>query len=238
VLPRGASDLAGGQPLDDVPLIATKTDLIVRNNLARRIQYRLLDAAKRIHEKPKCPDEKPDIRFGTEKFPSKEATSAPLSAAAKEFYDPGQLYITDRFLADYLPRGIAEPIIDTLVIALIVIGALGILAPLVHLVPAAINWWRQLPILRLLVNVMGLEDALNAEDVESRIGELARQHKDLQQDAKNLLHRARARGVSGSPAAALLVMLLEERLIALRERLQQPAERGPEERVPAGSPAS
>jgi TRAP-type uncharacterized transport system substrate-binding protein len=239
VLHRGARDFAGDQPPDDLPLIATKASLIIRKDLPRRIQYRLLDAARKIHAEPviQLGDDKfPSAE--TNKFPSSGTTGVPLSAAAQEFYVGGVFYNLNRFLADHLPRLIAEPIINVLLKVLIVIGALGILTPLVRLVPVLINWLRQRPVLRLLVKVMGLEEDLNTPDVRDRAGELTRQLKALEQEAKELLHSARTRGVAsvaGSPAAAVLVMLLEERINALRQQLQRYTERGPEETAPSAA---
>jgi hypothetical protein len=43
---------------------------------------------------------------------------------------------------------------------------------------------------------------------------------------------------TGSPAAALLVMPLEERINTLHQRVQRSTERGPDEPGSAGSPAS
>jgi TRAP-type uncharacterized transport system substrate-binding protein len=224
VLPRGASDPIRDQPPEDLPLIATKASLIVRKDLNRWIQYRLLDAAKQIHEKPV-------IQLGTDKFPAKEAptakaTSTPLSAAANDFYDQGTFYETDRLLADLLPPVIAEPIIDGLFFLLIAIGALGIAAPAFRALWLLVNWWWQQPVLQLLVAVMGLEEAL-ALDAGDHSGKLRDRLKELEQKAQTLLHRARARGVAGAPATALLVMLLEERIQGLHRRLQPGTEPDP-----------
>jgi TRAP-type uncharacterized transport system substrate-binding protein len=237
VLHRGVKDFSRNLPPYDVTLIATKASLIIRNDLSVTIQYRLLKAAKDIHAKP-------EIRLGDDKFPSAEATGVPLSTAAKTFYDPALSYSyqLNSFVADLgLPLWISDPTIKWLSYVLITIGALGILTPLVHFLPVAYSWWRQRPILHLLIAVMTLEARLEAGEQAAGIAdELNR----LEGRAGKFLRRARAltRGVAGSLTAATTVMLLRQHINVLREQLQrrqQDPQPSPDEPGPAGgAPAS
>jgi TRAP-type uncharacterized transport system substrate-binding protein len=219
VLYRGVIDLANDQPRADVHLVATKANLIVRKDLASTIQYRLLKAAGQIHAEP-------EIRLGPDKFPSEEAI-VPLSVAAREFYHPGPFYELNSFVADLsLPLWIDELIIKTLhsVVARLTVGVLS-LPLLIRLLFMLLNWWRQLPVSKLRHEVMALEEELRSPVSEERAGEIARELKLLDETASELLRR-RVGATHNHP----LVMLLQERIDALRqkvERLHPPSGPGP-----------
>src|SRR5262245_22482613 len=82
IVPRGATDLARDQPPADVTLIATKTSLVVREDLHPAMQYLLLNAASEIHSGP-------SIFNRANTFPAAEAIDMPLSSEAARFYKSG-----------------------------------------------------------------------------------------------------------------------------------------------------
>ncbi|HKB22962.1 MAG TPA: TAXI family TRAP transporter solute-binding subunit, partial [Methyloceanibacter sp.] len=75
IVPRGVTDLARDQPPADVTLIATKTSLVVREDLHPALQYLLLNAATEIHSGP-------SIFNRANEFPAAEAIDMPLSSEA------------------------------------------------------------------------------------------------------------------------------------------------------------
>src|SRR5215813_6459530 len=96
IVPRGVTDLPRDQPPADVTLIATKTSLVVRQDLHPAIQYLLLNAASEIHSGP-------SIFNRANAFPAPEAIDMPLSSEAARFYKSGLpflgvLYPMMRFL--------------------------------------------------------------------------------------------------------------------------------------------
>jgi TRAP-type uncharacterized transport system substrate-binding protein len=215
VLHRGASDLASDRPPNDVTLIATKANLIVRKDLHPAIQYLLLNAARQIHAKQ-------NILQQANEFPSAEAVNPPLSAAAQQFYRPGVPYFLSNFLKNYLPFWVAEPINQLLIPVLILVGTLGVLTPFIRPVPILVNWMLQRPIFHLFVEMMGLEAELDAPTGKKNAGKIALELDELERQANRLLLR-----VPVSYAGMLLI--LRQRIDTLRERLDRyVAERGPD----------
>ena len=75
IVPRGVTDLTLDQQPADVTLMATKTMLVVREDLHPAIQYLLLNAAREIHSGP-------SIFNHANAFPAAEAIDMPLSSEA------------------------------------------------------------------------------------------------------------------------------------------------------------
>lgn len=205
---RGAIDLAGDLPPADVTLIATKASLIVRSELPSAIKYLLLNAAKEIHGQR-------NILQRSDEFPSAEATNPPLSAAAQQFYKPGLPYYLNSLLLNNLPFWIAGPVNALLIPVLILVTTLGVLAPLIRLVPVLYNWATQRPVIRLLFEVMALEARLDAPGGEENAGEIARRLKELDRQVTRRL----IRGVPATLTAPLLI--LRQHIDALRKRLER-----------------
>src|SRR5262249_51620337 len=96
IVPRGVTDLARDQPPADVTLIATKTSLVVRQDLHPALQYLLLDAATEIHSRP-------SIFNRANEFPAAEAINMPLSQALYPTHsDPGRALPDDTIFAGSL----------------------------------------------------------------------------------------------------------------------------------------
>ena len=125
IVPRGVTDLARDQPPADVILIATKTSLVVRQDLHPALQYLLLNVATEIHSGP-------SIFNRANEFPAAEAIDMPLSSEASRFYKSGL-----PFLHDYFPFWMAA-LLGKLIILLIPI--LGVLYPMIRFLPRLYDW--------------------------------------------------------------------------------------------------
>src|SRR6516225_2850276 len=142
IVPRGVTDLARDQPPADVTLIATKTSLVVRQDLHSALQYLLLNAASEIHSGP-------SIFNRANQFPAAEAIDIPLSNEAQRFYKSGL-----PFLHDYFPFWMAA-LLGKLIILLIPI--LGVLYPMMRFLPRLYDWLMRSKILRMYGELRLLE---------------------------------------------------------------------------------
>jgi hypothetical protein len=122
ILPTGVGDLAANRPPNDVVLIAPKASLIVRRDLHEAIQFLLLDAADQIHSRPGIFN-----RAGA--FPASESIDFPLSSEAARFHKAGR-----PFLHRYLPFWLA---VLTERLLILLVPLLGVMLPLVRIVPGA-----------------------------------------------------------------------------------------------------
>jgi hypothetical protein len=96
VIPMGGLDLIKNFPPSDTQLLATTTDLVIKEGLHAGVQMLLMQAAQEINGK-----ESPFAKRGT--FPSFRNTTIHESQQAALFYQKGP-----PFLMSYLPFGIAE----------------------------------------------------------------------------------------------------------------------------------
>src|SRR5215470_15484203 len=170
IVPRGVTDLTRDQPPADVTLMATKTMLVVREDLHPAIQYLLLNAAREIHSAP-------SIFHHANQFPAPEAIDIPLSSEAQRFYKSGL-----PFLNDYFPFWMAA-LIGKLIILLIPI--LGVLYPMMRLLPRFYDWLMRSKILRMygelrllegeMANARGRERKLHVNEMIVRLDRLEEQ---------------------------------------------------------------
>jgi TRAP-type uncharacterized transport system substrate-binding protein len=142
VLPAGVADLAGNRPPSDVLLIAPKASLVVRKDLHPAIQYVLLEAASRIHSGP-------GVFHTAGQFPAPESIDLPLSTFARQFYKTGP-----PFLQRNLPFWLAVLVQEVLTL---LIPVVGVLYPLLRLLPAAYAWVGHYLIYRLYSELKILE---------------------------------------------------------------------------------
>ena len=120
VLPRGVADLARNVPAQDVPLIATTTSLVAKEDTHPAIVQLFVQAASRIHGSPGWIS-----RAG--QFPSAQGNEFPLAKDAERYYRTGP-----PLLQRYLPFWLAN-LVDRMWVALFSIVA--VLIPLSRLVP-------------------------------------------------------------------------------------------------------
>lgn len=120
VLPAGVADLAENRPPTDVPLVAPKASLVVRDDLHPAIQYLLLEAASQIHSQP-------GVFHKEGQFPAPESIDLPLSTHARQFYKTGP-----PFLQRNLPFWLAVLAQQLLVL---LVPVVGVLYPLLRFSP-------------------------------------------------------------------------------------------------------
>jgi len=170
IVPRGVTDLARDQPPADVTLIATKTSLVVRQDLHPALQYLLLDAATGIHSRP-------SIFNRANEFPAAEAIDMPLSSEAARFYRSGL-----PFLHGYFPFWIAA-LLGKLMILLIPI--VGVLYPMVRFLPGLYDWAMRSKVVRMYGELRLLEDEI-ARDSGRDMREVITRLNRLEEQANHL----------------------------------------------------
>ena len=134
VLPAGVADLARNMPPADVVLIATKGNLVVRRDLHPAVQYLLLSAADEVHSRP-------GLFHRPGEFPAAEAIDLPLSEYARQFHKSGRPWL-QRFLS-FRVAILAERLL------ILLVPLLGIVYPLLKLLPALYTWAIRRRIFRL-----------------------------------------------------------------------------------------
>jgi len=147
VLPMGVGDMARNRPPRDVTLLATRTSLVIREDLHAAVQYLLLEAAAEIHGGPGI-FQKPG------QFPAAEGVDVPLSDEARRFYRSGR-----PFLHRYLPYWMAV-VAERLLIVLVPL--LGIVAPLLRGGPQIYDGILRRRIVRLYGELKLIEAELEA----------------------------------------------------------------------------
>jgi TRAP-type uncharacterized transport system substrate-binding protein len=141
-LPAGVVDMKNNRPPNDVILLATEANLVVRNDLHPAIQYRLLEAASHIHSRARL--------FQTAgRFPAAEANDLPLSVHARQFYKTGP-----PFLQRHLPFWLAVLVQQLLVL---LIPIVGVAYPILQFSPRVYDWIQQRRIYMLYSELMRIE---------------------------------------------------------------------------------
>jgi TRAP-type uncharacterized transport system substrate-binding protein len=166
ILPAGIADFATNRPPIDVPMIASKASLVVRNDLHPALKYLLLQAAIEVHSRP-------SIFQHAGEFPAAEAIDLPLSSEAQHMYKSGP-----SILQRTLPFWLAELVQRALVILLPIAA---ILYPLWSLLPRFYRWQMQRRIYRLYgelrfleVEMVQCKDASERDQIVLRMEELER----------------------------------------------------------------
>ncbi|MGB7542839.1 MAG: TAXI family TRAP transporter solute-binding subunit [Burkholderiales bacterium] len=161
LLPHGVVDLARDLPARDVPLIATTTALVAREDTHPALLQLFVQAAHAIHGGTGWL-----VRAG--QFPSPQNTELPLAKEAERYYRNGP-----PLLQRYLPFWLANPI-DRMWVVLLSIVAL--LIPLARVVPPLYDWRIRSRIFRWYRRLREIEKALstNAEPPAKLLDELNR----------------------------------------------------------------
>jgi len=141
-LPAGIADMKNNRPSNDVILLATEANLVVRNDLHPAIQYRLLEAASHIHSRARL--------FQTAgRFPAAEANDLPLSVHARQFYKTGA-----PFLQRHLPFWLSVLVQQLLVL---LIPIVGVAYPMLQFSPQIFAWIQQRRIYMLYSELARIE---------------------------------------------------------------------------------
>lgn len=146
VLPMGVGNLVKNRPSHDKYLLATKTSLIVREDLHPAIKYLLLEAASKIHSRA-------GVFQDAGEFPAAEAREIPLDPDAAHYYKSGQ-----PFLQRYLPFWIAALAEELIVLLLPLVG---LMYPLWKGFSALYGWGMQRKIFLLYGELYWLESELD-----------------------------------------------------------------------------
>ena len=165
VLPAGVADLGRNLPPADVMLVAPKASLAVRRDLHPALQYLLLDAADQIHAAP-------GIFHRASEFPAAEAIDLPLADDALQFHKAGR-----PFLQRHLPFWLA---VQTERLAVALVPLLGVLYPLLRVLPTARTWLVKRRVARLYGELKLLELELEAPGAEGERARLLERLEDLE----------------------------------------------------------
>jgi TRAP transporter TAXI family solute receptor len=194
VLPRGVADLARDVPPRDVPLIATTTALLAREDTHPALVQLFVQAAARIHGGAGW-----IARAG--RFPSAQNTELPLAREAERYYRSGP-----PLLQRYLPFWLAN-LIDRMWVALFSIVA--VLIPLSRVVPPLYTFRIRSRIFRWYRQLRSIEDRLNRADTSA--GELLAELDRLE---------AKARGIAVPLSHTDELYELRSHIALVRARLQ------------------
>jgi len=145
ILPAGILNLSQKIPPQDVHLLATTTNLIVRKDLHPALMYLLLDAAVEIHGSAGWLNKRGE-------FPSPREVDFPSSNYAERFYKSGR-----PFLLDYLPFWAATFVDRTI---LILIPAAVVLFPLIRSIPWIYSWRNRRKLYRWYEELRSLESEI------------------------------------------------------------------------------
>ncbi len=155
VLPQGVFDLTHNVPAQDVTLLGTTANLVVKHDLHPALAYLLLRAASEVHGEPTLFS---DLRA----FPAANDTELPLSPEAARFYKSGP-----PLLQRYLPYWGAN-LVDRLLV--LVVPALVVLIPAGRLLPQLYRWRVRSRIYRWYATLkeieLELEERRTAEQLE------------------------------------------------------------------------
>lgn len=151
VLPRGVADIARNVPTHDVPLLATTTSLVAREDLHPALQQLFVQAAARLHKNPGWISR-------TGQFPNARQSEFALSPEAERFYRSGP-----PVLQRYLPFWVAN-FVDRMWVALVSIIAVAI--PLSRVVPPVYAFRVRSRVFRWYRVLRDIEDALARKDAK------------------------------------------------------------------------
>jgi TRAP transporter TAXI family solute receptor len=202
VVPAGVGDLAKNRPPADVTMFAPKASLIVRNDLHSAIQYLLLNAATQIHSPA-------SIFRRAGQFPAAEAVEFPLSSEALQFYKSGR-----PFLQNYLPFWMAS---FTGRLLILLIPIVGVLYPLMRVLPMVYDWFMRRKITRLYGELRFLEHEMEARGATAG-------HDDIKSGdmaARLDLLEKQANGLRVPMAYASMLYMLRNHIALVRQRLQE-----------------
>ena len=157
VLPRGVAEVARDLPPRDLPLIATTTSLVAREDTHPALLQLFVQAASRIHGRPGWIS-----RAG--EFPNALATEFPLASDAERYYHNGP-----PLLQRYLPFWLAN-VVDRMWVALFSIIAL--LYPLSRLVPPLYRFRVRSRVFRWYRQLRRIEDDVGRRDERELLAEL------------------------------------------------------------------
>jgi hypothetical protein len=156
VLPQGVVDVEANIPPSDVPLIATTSSVLVRNDLHPAIVSLLLQTMVEVHKEP-------GIFQRAGEFPQPTDPDYPVAASAIDFYKNGPSY-----LQKYLPLWMT--VHAQRAIALIV-TAIAIGLPVFRFLPQLYQWNMRRRLLYWYGQLKALEASMDKNKSDSNLNE-------------------------------------------------------------------
>lgn len=168
-LPAGAVDAAQNLPPQDVALLTTTANLVVRDDLHPALGYLLLDAARSVHKDATLLN-----RPG--EFPRLEGADFTLAEDARRYYKDGQ-----PFLQRYVPYWIANALQRLL---LVLLPLLAVAIPLFRYVPQLIQFKQKSRLNRCYGLLLDMEHqiqsrTMSAEEQTQATGRLDQIERDI-----------------------------------------------------------
>jgi TRAP-type uncharacterized transport system substrate-binding protein len=156
ILPAGILNLSQNLPPQDIHLLSSTTNLIVRKSLHPALIYLLLDAAVEIHSSAGWLNKRGE-------FPSPREVDFPSSNYAERFYKSGR-----PFLLDYLPFWAATFVDRTI---LILVPAAVLLVPLIRSIPWLYSWRNRRKFYRWYEELRNLESEVVEDPQPEKMSE-------------------------------------------------------------------
>jgi TRAP-type uncharacterized transport system substrate-binding protein len=151
-LKASSVDPARGLPKDDITLLTTTANLVVRDDLHPALAYLLLEAARDIHKSATLLNKPAD-------FPHLRGTDFPLAEEAQRYYKDGR-----PFLQKYLPYWAANALQRLL---LILIPLLAIAFPILKTIPDLMDFKDKNSIYLRYGALKKMEDDINARQLNA-----------------------------------------------------------------------
>ena len=170
-LPQGVADLVRDYPPEDITVLASTANLIVRDDLHPALQSLLLQAASEVHGKS-------GFFQGAGEFPAYKDHMLPLSPEAARYLKSGS-----PFLQRYLPFWLAV-LIDRLIVLLVPIIAL--LIPLLKIAPALYTWRVRTKIFRCYGELKFIEEELKSHFEPAKLAEYRQRIQAIDDEASQL----------------------------------------------------
>lgn len=149
-LKAGSVDIPTQTPPQDVLLLTTTANLVVRQDTHPAIAYLLLEAAREVHHSA-------TLLNRPAEFPNPRGTDFPLAEEAARYYKDGR-----PFLQRYLPFWLANAI-QRLLLILIPLAAVGI--PVIKLIPELLQFKEKNRLYRRYADLLKIEQEIRARQL-------------------------------------------------------------------------
>jgi TRAP transporter TAXI family solute receptor len=169
VLKAGSVNPASKAPEQDISLLTTTANLVVRQDTHPAIAYLLLEAARDIHKGP-------TLLNRPAEFPHPRGTDFPLSEEAARYFKDGR-----PFLQRYLPFWLANAL-QRLLLILIPLAAIGI--PVIKLIPSLLQFKEKNRLYHRYGQLLKMESELRTRQLS--LQEIAQARHQLDQIEKNI----------------------------------------------------
>jgi TRAP transporter TAXI family solute receptor len=188
----GVVDLKKNIPPKDIELLAPAATLVVRRSFHKALPPVILAAAKEIHGQG-------TILSEHNAFPSPNYCSYPIAREARYFYERGLSFLY-RHLPFYLASGLDR-------MAILLLPFIGLLIPIIRLLPPVYNWTMKRKIYRQYRNLQRLEQKFGLLGYEELVEDL------------NMIEQAAKKLASMPPAYGADIYALRSNLERVRAQI-------------------